>query len=265
MSDLASPQYDVLLGTCDDVPAAVVAEAIAACKKIPFQDAMHDVRAGWGFLGKNLPEDEAERLVAAVQSKGVAARLVAHDDIAPLPELQLVKNVVFDAAGLRLIGAAGDLGTFAPAHLSVVAAAALATRSVTTKKVVEGGRSNVEKLVNVGLLLSGIPISIGKKAKVVEKTTVKQDLFFHLDLLMREPSARFRIDAESVRYAFLQERMVHNTLQNFKIFLKDLTEWAPQARLNKGARFFLKNLVLSQMGYESFANLEEEMRWLSAL
>ncbi len=54
-------------------------------------------------------------------------------------------------------------------------------------------------------------------------------------------------------------------LLNFKTFLKDLTQWAPSAHINKGSRLLINNLILSQMGYESIAHLEKETLWLSAL
>jgi hypothetical protein len=256
--------FHVLLGTSADVPLASIAETLAAFHKIPFQDAAHDARVGWGFVGRNMPEAEAQQLAALLESKNIRACVMSSDAILPIPLAKRVKALEWESGQLHLTLADGSKDALASSNVRAIAALGLPTRSVTTEKIVEGP-SNVEKLVNVGLLLSGIPISIGKKKRVVEKTTVKEDLLFYVDILADSPPRRFRIDAQNLNYAFLKQRMLHNTLQNFKMLLGDLAAWAPTAHLNRGTRFLTKNMILSQMGYESFNELELETLWLSAL
>jgi hypothetical protein len=261
----AARTFDVLLDDPGDVPTVGIAESIAAFKKIPFQDAAHDARLAWGFIGKNLSEPDARNLATILEKKSLRSRVIVSGSIAPLPPIEIVKSLSFETAGLQLAPASGVAAMLTPEQLSVIAAAALPLRSVTREKVTEGGRTNAQLLLNAGLMMAGIPISVGKKKRVVEKTSVKEDLLFYVDLLVKSPARRFRIDAQQLNYGFLKERMLHNTLQNFKTLLMDLTRWAPRAACNKGARMFIKGMMLSQMGYESLAHLEQETLWLSAL
>ena len=262
MSAENTDTFDVLLDNSAEAPMNGIAESIAAFKKIPFIDAAHDARLAWGFIGRDLAEQDAKQLASILEGKSVKARVVRSDSIAPLAAAQGVKSLVFDATGLQLTLMSGSIETVTPAQLSVISGFGLPLRSVTKEKIVEG-RTNAQKLVNVGLLMAGIPFSVGKKKTVTEKTTVKEDILFYADLLANSPARRFRIDAQNFNYAFLKERMLYNMLLNFKAFLKDLTLWAPNARVNKGTRFLINNLILSQMGYESIAHLEKETLWLS--
>ncbi len=201
--------FDVLLNSSADVPLNNISESIAAFKKIPFVDAAHDARMAWGFIGKDLSESDAKQLAAILVGKGVEARVVKSGSLAPLPAVQSVKSLAFDATSLQLTLMSGSVEIVTPAQLSVIAGFGLPLRSVTKEKIVEG-RTNAQKLVNVGLLMAGIPFSVGKKKTVTEKTTVKEDILFYVDLLANSPSRRFRIDAQNFNYAFLKERMLHS-------------------------------------------------------
>lgn len=264
MSAEGPSSHVVILGESKEIPTVQIAEALAAHKKIPFQDAIHDVRVSWGFLGHNLAEMEAHELAAALISKGIPAQALPVDSLRDLPIAQFVKALELRGAELVLTLPSGEMHSVAYDQIKVIAGTGLTVREVSKEKVTEG-RTNTQKMVNVGLLLSGIPLSVGKRKTVVEKTTVKEDILFYLDLLVEGPTRRFRIDAQALSYSFLKERMLHNTLQNFKTLLGELTRSAPQAHVNRGTRFLVKNQILTQMGYESFSDLERETLWLSAI
>ncbi len=255
--------FDVLLEDAADVPANLITESIAAFKKIPILDAAREMRFAWGFLGSNLSESDAKNFAAVLESKQVHARIIVTASIAPLPEVRRVKKIDADPAGLRFTLESDGTELVTPTDLKVIAVAGVNERSTRTEKVVHD-RSNAQKLLSAGLWMSGIPVTLGKK-KIVEKKVLDEHQIFYLDLLTNVPARRFRIDAQNISYAFLGDRKGFNMQLNFKIFLKELTAAAPQARLNKGVRMMMGNAILSQMGYESLADLEKETLWLSAL
>jgi hypothetical protein len=259
-----APTWDVLLADCNEVSTASVAEAISAFKKIPFQDAAHETRLAWGFLGSALVSAEADRFEEILHSKGLPTRRVTTGSLPTLPVPQTVKAIELEPTVIKMTLSTGAIATLEPKEVAILAAIGVPQRSVSVTKTIEG-RTATEKIVSVGLLLSGIPIPIGKKKRVVEKTTIQEEMFFYGDIVTAAPHRRFRLDALALSYSFLNERMVHNTLLNFKTMLRDLAAWAPHARINKGMRYLMGNRILSQMGYETMADLDKETLWLTSI
>jgi hypothetical protein len=148
----------------------------------------------------------------------------------------------------------------------VLVSAAGITLTTTTTKTTKEGPSAAQKILSTGILLTtGLPIKIGGKERVVEKTQQQSELVFYLDLYYGQPLRRRRIDAQHFDYSFLKERKLYFVLGNFKLVLGDLLAAAPAAWRNHGAKVLLEGKPVQTMGYESLADLEREARWLLTL
>jgi hypothetical protein len=82
-----------------------------------------------------------------------------------------------------------------------------------------------------------------------------------LDLVLTQPLVRGRIAAQRQDYGLLKERMLHGTAANFRILAETLAARI-QCRRNRGAELFLAGKPVQQMGYETPADAEKELRWM---
>src|SRR5207237_9314160 len=92
-----------------------------------------------------------------------------------------------------------------------------------------------DRALNMGILLAtGLPIKVGKKERVVEKTVESTDLVFFVDLVFKDPALRLRVDAQNFDFSCLKERKLYNVLGNLRLFVADLVKAAPGAYQNRG-------------------------------
>jgi hypothetical protein len=227
----------------------IVAKALAAVRKTPLQDQIGPAKGGWGIVADNLAETDAQSLARNVGALGVPCIAVPASTVVQLPAPQAMTRM--DPALFPTV---------------VLMAAAGFTVTSTTTKTVKEGPSAAQKVLSTGILLTtGLPISIGGKDRMVEKTQQQSDRVFYVDLLCKEPLRRFRVDAQRFDYSYLKERKLYQVFGNFKLLVGDFAQAAKGAWRNHGARILLDNKPIQTMGYESLADLERETRWLLTL
>jgi len=239
--------FSVILTRPEQREPMVVAKAMAAIRKTPVQDQVSAAKSGWGIVASHLEAQEAQHLAKELSVAGLESKVCSA--LATLPDFQaLTKWESTFCDGLDLIAAAG-----------------ITVTSRTTKSVKEGP-SATQKILSTGILLTtGLPIKIGGKDRIVEKTQQHSDLLFYVDLVYRNPSRRWRIDAQRFDYSFLKERKLYFLMGNFKLLLEDLEKGAPSAWINHGTRVLRDNKPIQTMGYESLEDLERETQWLLTL
>ena len=255
---------DVLLEDPVGTAPLVLAEALAAFKKIPLQDAAYLVKRSWGFILVDSPEDEARALVSYLYQQGIKARALLTDQVKILPPPKMIKELSFLQSGVAATLEGGTVETIPRDTPILLSAAGLPLFSTTTTRVTEGP-SVGQQAVKWGLLAMGIPLTIGGKKRVVEKKHPTEETIYFLSILMVQPPRRYHIDPQHFSFAFLKELKQYNLFLNFKVLLTELRKRLPLARLNKGATLLLNNEPVSKMGYESMADVEKEVRCLSTL
>jgi len=136
--------------------------------------------------------------------------------------------------------------------------AAVGLKIDTSHKVkVQQGPSPAEKAVNMGvMMMTGLPLGIGKGKKEAVKNEVSSELFFYLDLLVRGPEAHYRVDAQHLDYAFLRDEKTFNVAGNFRVLSGKIAERSPAALKNKGLRAILGGGNLTTLGYDSMEDFE---------
>jgi hypothetical protein len=244
-----TPKHAVLLAERGARDPLVLAKALAAARKTPVQDQVVLAKSCWGILTDHATTEEAHALKQALEAAGV-------------------KTVVCPATSLLALPAAEAVNalTALPAAKPILFAAAGVTITSSTTKKVKEGPSATDKIISAGIMLTtGLPIRIGGKTRVVEKTEHHSDLLFYIDVLYGSPLKRMRVDAQNFDYSFLKARKLYQVLGNFKLLVEDLTKMAPEAWQNHGSQVLLAGKPMITMGYETLADLERETLWLLTL
>lgn len=258
-------RYAVLLAAPEGLQVAPLAKALAIFKKIPFQDAARLARNSRGFVGEHLSEEEARELVSRLTDFGIGGLVMAQASIRELAQAQTVSRLEVRLDALRLTDKAGAAETIPSSSLVIVAAAGIKVLATDTVKTREGP-TTAARAVRAGVLMTtGLPLPIGKKKRKAQQKKTSSEILFYLDLITREPEARYRIDAQNFDYSFLKKRMLHHSFGNFKMLLSDVIKIAPGALHNKGTRVIMKSQPVSIMGYGSFVDFHRESQWLWTL
>lgn len=247
--------WSVLLSRPEDLRPADIAKMLAKHRRVPVLDVLPSVRRSGGILSEGLDEAAACAEAEALTAGGFPAMALEGGEVAVLPEALEIPKLALEAGGLSWSG-----GSRPWEMVSLIAAAAF---TETTSRIVksEEGPSAGEKAARIGLTLAtGLPLGMGK-SKEVEKRVETSDLLFVADLILVEPFARVRVNAQRFDYSVLEGKMGFGTLQNFKSLLAALRARAPKARLNRGCLVLLENKPVREMGYESIDGLEREIRW----
>jgi len=243
-------KFAVLLAKPELFKPLVISHVLAPARGIPLQDAVSSARSCWGFLLENADEPAAQGLAARFDDAGLSVLVVPRESIPVLPPVQLIPSPKTDILPDRIV---------------LISAMAFKQRVMKAVKVKEGP-TQTQQIVSMGLMMAtGLPIKLGGKKKTVEKNVESSELLFYADLILRNPSERFRVDAQKFDYSCLGSKMLYNIAGNFRLLLGEWVKNTPAARLNHGTRVILDNKPLREMGYASLEEMERESRWLLAL
>ena len=258
-------RYAVLLAAPEGLQVAPLAKALAIFKKTPLQDAARVARNSRGFVGEHLSQEEAQELVSWLADCGIGSLVMAQASIRELAQAQRVSRLEVRLDALHLSGKAGAAVTIPSNSLAIVAAAGIQVLATETVKTREGPTA-AARMVRAGILMTtGIPLRIGKKKPKTQQKVTSSEILFYLDLITREPEARYRIDAQNFDYSYLKKRMLHHSFGNFKMLLSDVIQITPCALHNRGTGVIMKSQPVSTMGYGSLADFERESQWLWTL
>jgi hypothetical protein len=254
----------VLLSEPEQLDWVPLGKAIAAFKKIPLQDAALEAKKCWGIVSDNATPAEADGLVQALTQEGLRSFSAPASLLAGPRTPNVVKHINIEDQGLAVEAQPGQFRVVPWTYVSVIAVSLFKQTVVKTMKV-EEGPSAAEKLAKTGItLMTGIPLPIARK-KTVEKKVQDSELFFFLDLFLKQSGFRIRLDAQNLDYHFLKEKMELNVQGNFRLLVKEILNRAPNALQNRGVRVLAGGQPLTSMGYDTLPDLEKECRWLLAL
>lgn len=241
-------RYAVLLAKPEEFKALELARALAAIRKVPEQDMIPAAKRCWGIVEQDLAQDQASAIEAALAKAGLMVFLIPNKLIEELPPVLPLRA----------------LTAFKPERLVVLAASGIKITESHKVKTTEGPDAT-QRAISMGLMAAGIPIRVGGKKREVEKTVETSDLAFYIDLCLKDPAERLRIDAQHFDYACLGARKTYSVIINFRQLLCDFSDASPAALKSRGSRILLEQKPVREMGYESLADVERECRWLATL
>lgn len=248
---MADGAWTVLLKKADAFDPPAVSKALAAHRKVPALDTAAEAKRCWGVVAEGLAAAAAQELVRALAAQGLEAALVLDGSAPPAPPA--ARAVKEDWTGLPW------------AEVCLVAAAAF-PRAVSSTVTVKEGPDAKQRLVGLGLMLvTGIPVRVGPKAREVTKTVESAEPVFYLDVALGRPVRRLRVDGQSFDYSVLGAAMGPSVLQNFKTLVAAAAAQAPAAARGRGTRILIEGRPLREMGYAGLDDLDRECRWLLAL
>ncbi len=258
-------RYAVILAAEDQFKLAPLAQALAAFKNEPQQDAAHDARGSWGIVGEKLNEEDAERLIGCLSSVKLNAVKISQSTIDLLPTAVTLVHAEFMPDGFSGVDEQARRVKLLWPQIRVIAAAGV--KSTTSRTVTEKqGPTATQKALSIGIMMAtGLPISVGPKKKEIKRMVSDTDYHLVFDVIANDPTLRVRVFAERVNYTFLKQRMQYNAMGNFKVLIGDMVASVPTARRGKGTRILLAGQPLNTMGYESLADLERECDWLASI
>ena len=260
--------YSVILSQPDEFNLEKIAKIIAAYKNVPLFDTRIMARHSLGFLGEGLSESDARLIVSFADEEGVKTVLLEDEKVAALPKPALVTSADCGQDGFSFTAASGGPVSKIPWKDICLFCAVCLKEESSSLKTVKQGRSQTQKIMSIGILMStGIPIKIGKDKQITQSVTEKE-LHFFADIFFKsasDPVQRLHIEAERIDFSYLGPRKLPNTAGNFNLLVRDIASRAGLAILNKGMKMLLAGQPLAAVGYDSSDDYEKECRWLLTL
>ncbi|TPW19706.1 MAG: hypothetical protein FD126_2425, partial [Elusimicrobia bacterium] len=119
-----------------------------------------------------------------------------------------------------------------------------------------------KKVIKTGItLMTGMPTSLGLAPKGPERKIEEVDQVYVVDLLLKDPAQRVRIEGKRFDFSCLGARKGYTVPANMKILVGHLAAAAPGAALNRGAQVMVDGRPLREMGYDALGDLDRETRW----
>ena len=244
-------RYCVLLKAQNSLKPTELARVLAAARKVPMMDLLNAAKACWGILEEDLPEAEARQWAGRLEAAGLAAVAVPRGLLEDLPE--------------AATAAAESWARVVWTRVALVSASAInqtSSKTVITKEGPDIG----QKAMKLGIMMAtGLPINVGPQEREVARTVETSDLLFYLDIVLKDPDSRLRVDAQAFDFSVLGGAMTYSVVTNFRALVEAAAAKAPGALLGRGTRILLSGKPVREMGYASLKDVERESRWLLTL
>lgn len=258
MNDAA---YAVIIADDASLRPMDIARALAAARKVPALDLMGAARRSWGIIEEAISKEAAEAVQQALAKGNIAALVIPTGLLEDIPPIIPATALEFSGASLNFFDRQEQRRQATWESLSIIATAAY-TVITGHKSAPDPQASRGKEMLKAGFsLMTGIPTSLGMGPKPVEKKSEVSDQAFLLDLYLKGPVERLRIEPQRFDFSCLKARMGFGMLGNIRILLEELTRHAPLAATSRGAKVLLENRPFREMGYEGPADLDRESRW----
>lgn len=240
----------------------VLADLLTPVLSLPRADVTLRLKNSWGLLHNTDSLQEAQNLCAYLEHEGLAAFIHPEKELKELPIPTVLKKALPKEQGL-LYEQDGRETTLPWETVSLLGASQVIESSSSKKRTIGDGKI-ARNIAFTGLsFVTAVRISHDrlKGKEVLQKKTSTR---FFLDLITDERSESIRILGESFNYAFLDNRLGYNVMQNFTNLLSDIIANLPGVLLNQGARAF-QDGQFNQTKYLDARYYANEMFWLKQL
>ncbi|MBI2118015.1 MAG: hypothetical protein HYT97_00115 [Elusimicrobia bacterium] len=254
----------VLLDSFESVQIGPIAKAISEITQIPVFDATQKLAKSFGFLLENCTMDTAQKCVAALEASNIKARVFQNKDLIQLPDFIEIKKALFSAENLSYF-TQGSENQFTSEWKNIaLISTGVFRQEIKSEHTQMVKPSTREQAARVGLMAVGIPIGFAKEQKVTVKSK-ETALYFSLDLFLKNPAARIRINPNSFTFDCLKEQRTYSSTTNFRLCVQELIKFSPSAHKNQGTEFILAGKALNLLHYESPYDLDKESQWILSI
>jgi hypothetical protein len=187
-----------------------------------------------GIVPDRLSREDAERVAAAIRSIGGDAAAIRAEDWPDLNRAPTVHHVRCTDCGLEVVSQAGTSVELTPwARIRVISVADVP---------LDGVQHFMAPRTTVIRATPRI-----KDAQLETRTLRGAEMWIVCD----NPWQAFRIDHREMNYEYLGGRLTGSAAANFELFLKDIVERTPHARLTATAQAFIEHARADKRRYAS--------------
>ncbi|MFA6002473.1 MAG: hypothetical protein WC881_00230 [Elusimicrobiota bacterium] len=242
-----------------------LARVLASERGCPEADALSEARGAWGLAALDQEPPAAQRLAAALAAAGIPALALPQNLLEELPPVTAVTRAEISGSEVRLQDSAAAAHLLAAGDIALLSAAVI-KRRVTQTITLSKGSGILRKTVQLGALLAtGLPFPLGNARREETRSLESSELARVLDICLRSPARRLRLESEDFDYSCLLARKTYQALANFRTLARELAALWPDAQRNHGLHILQEGLPLRDMRYDSLADLDRESRWLLTL
>ncbi|MEO5802136.1 MAG: hypothetical protein ABIR24_01295 [Verrucomicrobiota bacterium] len=238
--------FAVVQKTLDIPPVEKIEQALLSVKGFTRVDAHTFANDAYGILVKNISVEQATAFSQSLLGQGIETDVVAQTDLPALPQTKFVQRLDCPPDALLIYDPLGRNFALPWQHIMLIAAGCV--------KITDFNR--VAKRVWVD-----DSDGYGGQTPVTEYRSVEErNIHLLLEIVVSGAVLRYSVSAEKFRFDYLGERRKKSLPENFALLVQDLTAFAPQAMLNRGAYFLKQDKNL--FPYPTKNAFFEEITWL---
>lgn len=259
-----SVSYSVLFREFPVEHIDVLAPVIRQVYEITDFDARTKIRKGWGFLEREVTEEEARRIVEGIGDVAGGAAAVENAQLRTPAEPKVVIGFEPGEHGVTLqLQSPQDPPRLVKwPEMRVVAAGRFSEEIIVRES---GGNEQKMGQMMIGLgvfLVTGVPTGMfGGKKKKKDAKPEKTSRVITFGRIVTAAGEQFVFRPDHFDYAGLGEKKQMNAGLNFRALLGELARGS-SARLNFGARLLLQNRSITFANYTGLHDFETELLWL---
>lgn len=230
-------------------PLEKLQRAFRAVRCLTPADAHSVGRDGFGILVKHFSAEDAARLQSALHAEGIETEIVEQQLLPELPPVKFMNRMDCLPEALMLYD---PLGRSFPLEWKNIMAIAAGSVRLSEFQRVQESRAKFQ------FNSHGIPSAV-----TIFDVSRREQLNFHLllEIILTRAVQRYSVTADRFNFAYLGERRTKSLPANFTLLVRDLIQFAPQARLNHGAQL-LRDNTAEVWSYPSKNAFTEEIIWM---
>jgi hypothetical protein len=234
------PTIEQLKRAFSGVPGLLAPDALPLCKET------------FGAIVRGFSEVQAAALQAGLKAEGVETEIIEHSQWPVLPVTKTIRRLECAPEALMIYDPYGRKFPVEWGQVMLIAAGSVRQATFERKRT---------ELVETKIkLVHGIPIP-ERKVTVGFSTQEGEAKADRVEIVLTGGVAQYSIEAKDFNYAYLGERVTQNPAVNFALLLRDLVNYAPGAKLNRGATAMLTEPP-SSVSYPHKNSLQDEIQWM---
>lgn len=241
--------YAVLQKDAARPTAEQIRRAFRSFSHLTDADAVRLAANAQGILQRQLSADAARAFHRALQAEGVAAAIVAESELLLLPESKSLHRLAMTETALEVYDLRGQPTAVAWCELALIAAGAVRRDAISHPRSERPTTS----------FQPGFGTWPKKSAESGRRVETGSQLI--LEIVLAGGAARYEINADEFPFKYALDRPDLSTVQKFVWLVREISQRAPGAILNRGARDVREGTELVR-GYPNCQMFTDEMTWL---
>lgn len=214
-----------------------LARAFRSLPSLTALDAQTAANDAFGILWRGLDLEGASAMQDALMKQSIEVEVVEESELPVLPPAKIIKQIEFLPEQLAMYDPMGRSFTLPWRDLMLIAAGNVRLRDYKTKTYTPA-----------------------EAARNTESSHTDDKLHLLLELVLAGGVARYSMIADEFVFNHLGARLTKETPRNFELVVRELSDYAPHAGLNRGAYLICQN-EKEIFTYPGKAAFFEEIMW----